>query len=457
MDKITGEIFFFSMESDKLKLYNALTNQLGERKEIYKMTGKKIVVFGTVAAMAVSAMGLTNVSAADGVTLSLYMNADDLAKPYIQKIISLYEEESGNKIDQQGLDRDSAENIALTKFTTGDIPDIYVHFGNSNLSNFNPIENFVDFSDADWVSDIDDSILPQATYEDEVIGVPFWEASHSGCLYNKEIFKELNLEVPTNQEEFDKVCDTLLDNGIQPIYIAAADSWPIAYQFGLDPVMEEHPEYIEKLNNNEMKYSDIPEFTDLVTWFQSAADKGYFGKNFASDSWDYASEVLGTGEAAMMFCWDTWFDTDYDSESYDYKSEDFGIMPIFMGTCDEGTYEGGNVNLFMANKNGEHVKEATEFINFMADPENYNQAFDGVSTAAVFKGQTTNVNSTQYEENKENVDKLIRPSCSPKIVGYNGTEGGKDLLQVMSGDISVEECIDLMDKDRIETLESFAK
>lgn len=206
-----------------------------------------------------------------------------------------------------------------------------------------------------------------------------------------------------------------------------------------------------------MKYSDIPEFTDLVTWFQSAADKGYFGKNFASDSWDYASEVLGTGEAAMMFCWDTWFDTDYDNESYDYKSEDFGIMPIFMGTCDEGTYEGGNVNLFMANKNGEHVKEATEFINFMADPENYNQAFDGVSTAAVFKGQTTNVNSTQYEENKENVDKLIRPSCSPKIVGYNGTEGGKDLLQVMSGDISVEECIDLMDKDRIETLESFAK
>lgn len=205
---------------------------------------KKLVVLGTVAAMAVSAMGVTNVSAADGVTLSLYMNADDLAKPYIQKIISLYEEETGNKIDQQGLDRDSAENIALTKFTTGDIPDIYVHFGNSNLSNFNPIENFVDFSD------VDESVLPQATFDDEVIGLPFWEASHSGCLYNKKIFEELNLEVPTTQEEFDKVCDTLLENDIQPIYIAAADSWPIAYQFGLDPVMEEHLEYIEKLNNN---------------------------------------------------------------------------------------------------------------------------------------------------------------------------------------------------------------
>ncbi|MCI6005925.1 MAG: ABC transporter substrate-binding protein [Blautia sp.] len=418
---------------------------------------KNLVVIGTAAAMAMSVLGAANVSASDSVTLSLYMNADDLAKPYIQKIISLYEEESGNKIDQQGLDRDSAENIALTKFTTGDIPDIYVHFGNSNLSNFNPIGNFVDFSDADWVSDIEDSILPQATYDNKIIGLPFWEASHSGCLYNKKIFEELNLAVPTTQQEFDNVCDTLLENDIQPIYIAAADSWPIAYQFALDPVMEEHPEYIEKLNNNEMKYADIPEFTDMVTWFQTAAEKGYFGQTFASDSWDYASEVLGTGEAAMMFCWDTWFDTDYDSESFDYIADDFGIMPIFMGTCDEGTYEGGNVNLFMANKNGERVEEATEFINFMADPDNYNKAFEGVSTAAVFKGQTTNVNSSQYEENKENVDKLIRASCSPKIVGYNGTEGGKALLQVMSGDISVEECIELIDKDRIATLESFAE
>lgn len=120
-----------------------------------------------------------------GVTLTLYCNADDLAKPYMQKIISMWEEATGNKIDQQGLDTDNAETIALTKFTTGDIPDLYVHFGNSNLKNFNPEENFVDWTDAEWVSDIQDSVLPQATYNDKIIGLPFWEASNSGCFYNK--------------------------------------------------------------------------------------------------------------------------------------------------------------------------------------------------------------------------------------------------------------------------------
>ncbi len=391
-----------------------------------------------------------------GVTLTLYCNADDMAKPYMQKIISLWEEESGNKIDQQGLDTDNAETIALTKFTTGDIPDLYVHFGNSNLKNFNPEENFVDWTDAEWVSDIQDSVLPQATYNDKIIGLPFWEASNSGCFYNKKIFDELGISQPKTQEEFDKVCDKLLENDIQPIYLAAADSWPILYQFALDPVLEEHPEYIEQLNAGELTYAEIPEFTSMCEWFLSAAEKGYFGKNFASDTWDYCSEVLGTGEAAMLFCWDTWFDTDYDSESYEYAGEDFGIMPVFMGTCEEGTYEGGNVNLMMANKNGDHVEEAKDFINFMSVPENYNQAFDGISTAAVFKGQTTNVNSTQYEENKDSVDQLIRASSAqPKIVGYNQGEGGKALLQLMSGDITVEECIKLIDDDRIATLKSF--
>lgn len=393
-----------------------------------------------------------------GVTLSLYCNADDLAKPYMQKIISMWEEASGNKIDQQGLDTANAENIALTKFTTGDIPDLYVHFGNSNLMNFNPEENFVDWSDAEWVADIQASVLPQATFNGKIIGLPFWEASNSGCFYNTKIFDELGIAIPTTQAEFNAACETLLENGVQPIYLAAADAWPVLYQFALDPVLVDHPEYIDKLNAGEMTYADIPEFKSMCEWFKMAADNGYFGKNYASDTWDYASEVLGTGEAAMMFVWDTWFDTDYDSESYDYVGDDFGIMPVFMGTCEEGTYEGGNVNLMMANKNGANVDAAKDFINFMANPENYNVAFDGVATAAVFKGQTTNVNSTQYEGAKASVDSLIRASSAqPKIIGFSQNEGAKALLQLMTGDVTVDDCIKLIDDDRIATLESFSQ
>ncbi len=421
---------------------------------------KKAAIFMTalLCGTSLSFLGGSEPVKAEGVTLTLYGSADDLAKPYMQKIISMWEEATGNTIDQQGLDTDNAETIALTKFTTGDIPDLYMHFGNSNLQNFNPEENFVDWSDAEWVSDIQDSVKEQAIYNDKVIGLPFWEASYSGTIYNKKIFEELGLKQPSSQEEFDAICETLIENDIQPIYCGIADGWPLLYQFALDPVLEANPEYLDKLNAGEMNFADIPEFTDMCEWFEKAGKNGYFGSTFASDTWDYNAEVLGTGEAAMLYCWDTWLDTDYDDEAYDYVSDDFGLMPVFMGTCDEGTYEGGNVSLMLANKNGEHVEEAMDFINFMAQPENYNEAFDGIATAAVFKQQTTNVNSPQYEENKESIDALVRPSLAqPKIVGYNSAEGGKALLQLMSGDISVEECIKLIDDDRNATLAAFAQ
>ncbi|PXV89165.1 carbohydrate ABC transporter substrate-binding protein (CUT1 family) [Lachnotalea glycerini] len=399
-------------------------------------------------------------SAGSGVTLTLYGNADDLAKPYMTKIIDLYEAESGNKIDVQGLDTNNAETIALTKFTTGDIPDLYIHFGNSNLLNFNCEENFYDFTEAEWVSDINETVLPQTKVNGKIYGLPFWEASISGCFYNTKIFEDQGLSVPTTQEEFDAICDKLVEVGIQPIYLAASDAWPILYQYAFDPIFsgDDGTKLIEQLNSNTITYSDIPQIKDMLNWFKKAAERGWFGESYMTDTWDYTSEVLGEGKAAMMFCWDTWFDTDFDNDSYTYKKDDFGLMPVFMGTIDDGTFEGPNVNLMMVNKNGENVETALEFIKFMADPYNYNKAFEGIATTPVFKQQTTNTPSIQYNKAKDLIDKLGNASVAqPQIIGFSQTEGGKAIQELMSGNITVDECLKRLDEDRIATLESFKK
>lgn len=107
-------------------------------------------------------------SKSGGVTLTLYGNADDAAKPYMKKIFQLYEEKTGNKIDVQGLDASNFESVCLTKFQTGDIPDILMHFGGYSLDAYNPAENFVDFTDAGWVDDIADTSKAQ-TMRDGVV------------------------------------------------------------------------------------------------------------------------------------------------------------------------------------------------------------------------------------------------------------------------------------------------
>lgn len=407
----------------------------------------------------VMAMGVTTgfeecVSADSGTTLTIYGNGTDLSQPYMQKIFEMYEEATGNKIDVQGLDENNYESIALTKFQTGDIPDLFLHNGGYSLDAYNPAENFVDFTDAEWVKDIEDTIVSQTMRGDVVYGLPFWECSLAGMIYNKTIFEEVGIDVPTNQAEFDEVCQKLLDAGIQPIYIAVKDTWPVFYRFAMDPIFTDEDK-LKKLNSNQLTYSDIPEMADMLNWYKNSAEKGYFGNTYSTDTWDYSSEVLGYGEAAMMLGWDTWLYSDYDSESFDYTKDDFGIMPAFMGTTDEGTFEGANVNLFLANKNGEHVEEAIDFINFAADPENYNIAFDGIVTSPCLKGQNTIATTVQYEDVRELADKIARPSVTNmEIIGYSDIDGGKCIQELLSGNVNVEECLKLMDDARIKIAQS---
>jgi ABC-type glycerol-3-phosphate transport system substrate-binding protein len=395
-----------------------------------------------------------------GVTLTLYGNADDAVKPYMRRAFQAWEEKTGNRIDIQGVDGSNAEAILLTKFTTGDVSDLFMHFGNSNLLNFKVEENFYDFSNAPWVSDVEDLVLPQAKVNGKVYGLPHWEASVSGVFYNKKIFQRLGLTIPKTQAEFEALCDKLLAAGVQPIYYPTADSWSLLYQFALDPVFDsaEGEKLLQRLNKNEIKYADIPQVTSMLQWFKRAADKGHFGKNFMSDRWDYMNEVLGEGEAAMVHCWDTWFDTDYDSESYTYSKNDFGLMPVFMGTSDNGTFEGPNVSLMMVNKNSPRVAAALDLIDFMSKPENYNKAFDGIATNPVFKGQTTHKPSVQYQEVKDLVARVGHASVAqPKIIGYSQVQGGKIVQDFMGGNITLQECIRQLDEDRINTLRSFAQ
>lgn len=81
----------------------------------------------------------------DSVTLVVMGNSSDMSRPYMEKAFELYQEKTGNKLDLQGLPGDNFEQVSLTKFNTGDIPDIFMCFGNETLKAYNPDKNFVDF------------------------------------------------------------------------------------------------------------------------------------------------------------------------------------------------------------------------------------------------------------------------------------------------------------------------
>lgn len=381
------------------------------------------------------------------VTLTLLANQDWVSKQYMKNIWALYEEKTGNKLDIQVVPIDSSETVMKTKFATGEIPDIFMHFGGYSLAAYNPEENFVDFSDAAWASDIQGYITDQVKYNGKTYGLPFWEAAITGTVYNKAVFNELGLTAPKTQAEFEVVCDKLLAAGVTPIFMAFKDVWPLLYQLPMDEMVKD-PETLAKLNSNQITYADLEGFPEMLAWYQTMAEKGYLGDMYTTNTWDGGATALASGEYGMMYVWDSWVDT--DMAGYPDEAKEMGFMPAFLGYPEQGTYEGPNVCMTFANKNSKNVEAATDFVNFMADPENYNVAFDGFGTAPVFNGQTTNITTPLYAENIDSINENSNSSIAVNsIIGFTQVDGAKYIQELMAGALTVDECIAAMDKDRI--------
>ncbi len=409
---------------------------------------KKAITVLLAACLLLTALASCQKAEEESYDLTIVGKSVDMDNIYMTRIFDLFEEKTGKKIKLITFEDSAFEDSSAKLFEKGEVPDIFVHFHNADLDRFNVEENFLYLNDQEWVEDLTDGALAYSVDRDgNLLGLPFWESSVSGCYYNKKILDKYGLRPASNQSEFNLLCEILEESGCTPIcWPANGCAWML--QFALDPVFADDPDLLEKLNAGQIRYADIPEVTDAVRWIYEAAQKGWFGDAYLETGWDGISPALSSGDAVMTFIWDTWFDTDFKDGKY--SAGDFALMPAFLNTARDGTYEGGNLNLMMVNKNSPNCQTALEFLSFCADPENYNIAFAGISTVSVFKGQTTNIQSKMVTDAADSIARYGRVStASTRIVGYNGDAVANAIYALLSGRVDVAGCVEQLDRDRL--------
>ncbi len=381
-------------------------------------------------------------------TLTIMGKKSDMEKSYMTSIFEQYESASGNKLNIITFEDEDFETAATEKFAEGEAPDIFMHFNNSDLERFDVSENFYYLNNESWVTDLTNSAASYCQDSDgNLLGLPFWESSISGCYYNKTLLDELGLKPATTQKEFNVLCQALADTGYTPI-CWPADGGEWMYQFGLDPIFADNPPLLDKLNKNQTTYYDIADVRKMVQWVSDAADKGWFGKDYLKTGWDDISPAMNSGQAVMTFIWDTWFYTDFEEGKYSIN--DFALMPAFMNTTIGGVYEGGNLNMMMVNKKSSHLEKALGFLSFCASEKNYNTAFDGISTIKCFKGQNTIIQSQMVTDAQVSISANERAStAASKIFGYSQDDVAAAFDSLFRKNTDVDGCIKLMDKYRI--------
>lgn len=381
-----------------------------------------------------------------GRAVTVWGNRDDLNRPYMKRAFSRYAELTGNTVRAEGFShRELGERLSAA-FAAGGKggPDILLSFGGVNIDHLDPDRNFYDFTAAPWVDDLTDTAINQAIYRGKVIGLPYWEASISGILYNKEIFRRYAIAVPQTQKAFLDACERLLRMGVTPVYLPFAEPTMLLYQFPMDSLFQDEG-LLDALNGGRLSYADLPEMAAIVGWYKTMAERGYFGVGYESNGWDGMDAAMRGERYAMMICWDTWLYTDFTGDP-----SRFGLMPAFMGVPADGSFEGPNLALLIVNRHGPQVDAALDLITFMADPCNYNAAFAGMYTAPVFKKQIGSAATPQYAENERLVERLYLDSTAwLRIRGFSQLDAAFIQRHMRDPAYDAARCLKDMDAARI--------
>ena len=181
--------------------------------------------------------------------------------------------------------------------------------------------------------------------------------------YNKTLFEQYDIAVPKTWDEFLQVCQTLKDNGITPLYGPYKETWTFQIltttAFGQLEALK-IPGTFDKLNSGELKWSEVPEFTDVLNRAVELVDKGYFSSTILSDDFAATPSKMTSGEYGMMFGVNV-FLNDWQNDEYE-----FGVFPISIvddiEPCVAQSQVGGCLYIPKDAKNKDAAKKYIEFV-----------------------------------------------------------------------------------------------
>lgn len=190
-----------------------------------------------------------------------------------------------------------------TQLATGEPSDIMFYNKVSAENELGAEQNMVDLGSQPWVARLQQPALLTAP-DGKIHGFsPVISTAGLGMVYNIDIFKKLNLAVPTTYQQLLAVCDTLKANGITPIYGPFKDVWTFQIwttsAWGVY-VTRKDPRLFEKINKNEMKWADVPGFLDALARGNTLVQKGYFQPTALSDDYNGGPTAMASGNYAMM-------------------------------------------------------------------------------------------------------------------------------------------------------------
>ena len=140
-----------------------------------------------------------------------------------QEIINDFEAENPD-IHVELTYASDGETVLLTRVASNEVPDTMSLYPAEMTYRQLLDEGYImDLTDCDFQSNVEQSMLDLASYNGSQISLPY-TLSLYGIHYNKTLFDELGIEVPTTMDELIEVCKTLKEAGYDAFALPFADN-----------------------------------------------------------------------------------------------------------------------------------------------------------------------------------------------------------------------------------------
>lgn len=287
----------------------------------------------------------------------------------VEEIIADFEKEnSGVKIDVEILSNEQYKDKLKVLSTSKELPDVGMTWAAGFLEPYVSGDMFAPLDDL-IKDELSDTFVPGTAEAYALDGVTYGlplELNIATIYYNKAMFDERNLEVPTTLEDLQNVIKVFNEDGIQPIALGNKDQWTgsLWYMYLADRIGG--ADVLNKAIDRTGSFED-PALVSAAEEVQNLVDMDGFIKGFNGLSNDEAKGMF-MEEQAAMYLMGTWelpnFTTNEEVPQEFKDSIEFMNFPTVNGQGDMDSFVGGpGVGLFV-HENSKVKEDAKKFAAF---------------------------------------------------------------------------------------------
>ncbi|MEV4737071.1 MULTISPECIES: ABC transporter substrate-binding protein [unclassified Microbacterium] len=327
-----------------------------------------------VATLALVGAALTACSSAGGAETIRFTFSKREAIEFMTQLVADYNASQKDvkvEIDTSGVD------VVSASFVRGNPPDIMLANYNYEIARFVQRCALTDLSGTEAASGIRDDLGPlmdqYGSCEGRTSALPY-SVMAASVIYNKDIFAQQGLEVPTTWDELIAVCDQLKAAGIDPFYATFKDDWTVA-QGWYDYTAGGSVDVIDFFDAMAEEGADVgadspvsfeKDFAEPMDRMMQLA-KDYTNTDAASRGYGDGNLAFSKGEAAM-YLQGPWAFSEIAKTAPDLA---LGTFPLPM--TDDPADLGVRVNMDLAAmipEGSRHQEAARDFLEYLYLPEN---------------------------------------------------------------------------------------